>query len=139
MSKLDEALAKVQDETNKNLKSNYFTNVSEFIIDTLHAAPDYADKILAPGKSVQGSLDFMKSKARKAMSGGCAVISDAEGYKAVCEYYDLPKDMHKVIVLGYLDKKNKEALAGADASMPNGSPALPDLTGGVNLSLDDLL
>jgi hypothetical protein len=86
---LDQAIAKIKAEIDQNINDAYVRIVGEFLIQHLTANQDHAGKILAPDKTVKKSLDSMRSEARKKQVGGCAMLTDAEGFAIVLKYFGI--------------------------------------------------
>ncbi|NLB52063.1 MAG: hypothetical protein GX808_03900 [Syntrophomonadaceae bacterium] len=85
----DNAEKKITDEMDANKSNGYIQAVGHMLLGYLSAHPDAADKILAEGKTIAGSLEDMRNKARKKQTGNCAVLTDQEGFTIVLKYFGL--------------------------------------------------
>ncbi len=115
----DKAIEKIRDEMVAKTSDNYIQAVGDMLLHHLTANPAAADKIMANGKTIAGSLSAMQAAARKKASGNCAVLTDAEGFAVVLEYF---------------------GIKGA-ASTPSPVPAVSSMasTNDFDVRLDDLL
>ena len=77
---LNEAISKIQTEMEKEKDNSYVQVVGDFLLRHLNIDPAAAERILDKDKNISKSLDAMKKEARKKQKGGCAVLSDAEGF-----------------------------------------------------------
>ncbi|MDR7867787.1 MAG: hypothetical protein RIN56_13315 [Sporomusaceae bacterium] len=85
---LDKAIEKIRDEmVAKN--DTYVQVVGDMLLHHLTANPAAAEKVMASGKTIAGSLSAMRSAAEKKKSGNCAVLTDAEGFAVVLEYFGI--------------------------------------------------
>ena len=89
---MEQALAKIHDELDKNKDNEYIQCIGAYLADYLRSNPDAAANIMAEGKTIAGSLDTMRKVAEGKKKGNMAVLTPAEGYKAVFEYYGLYKN-----------------------------------------------
>lgn len=81
------AINKINAEIDANADNAYVKYIGEYLIDYLKKTPEHAAKVAQEEKSVLGSLKHMKSVASKKQANGVAVLTPAEGFKAVLEYY----------------------------------------------------
>lgn len=86
---LSDAILKLETERGNNKDNEYTQYVGKYMVDYLNDHPDRAEKILAEGKTLSGSLKHMESVASKQKVGNFAVLSDDEGFKTVLEYYGI--------------------------------------------------
>lgn len=86
---MEQALAKIHDELDKNKDNEYIQCIGAYLADYLRSNPGAAANIMAEGKTIAGSLDAMRKVAEKKKKGNMAVLTPAEGYKAVLEYYEI--------------------------------------------------
>jgi hypothetical protein len=114
---LDNAVKKLTDEMEKAQGNAYIQHVGAFLIGHINFHPDQAEKILAEGKTIQGSLAAMRDEAKKKQTGGCSVLTDQEGFEIVLKYYGI----------------DRSAPASETAQAP------PEKKQRFNISLDDLL
>ncbi|GEO27048.1 hypothetical protein AAC03nite_28330 [Alicyclobacillus acidoterrestris] len=87
MSKQDEAVAKIRAELAANNNNSYVQTVGDFLLQHLEEHPEFAGNILAPGKTILKSLDAMRKVAEKKKVGNCAVLTSAEGFAVVIDYF----------------------------------------------------
>lgn len=88
---LEQAIAKIEAEI-KESKEPYVKFIGQYMIDHIKGTPTDAAAIMKNGKTVTGSLAFMKEKARKNATGGCAMFTPDEGFAIIMEYYGLQGD-----------------------------------------------
>ena len=82
------AIDKIRDEMAAS-KSRYVQVVGSMLTEFVQKHPDCAEKILAQGKTVAGSLDAMRSEAKKQAQGGVGVIDDQQGMEIVLGYFGI--------------------------------------------------
>lgn len=83
------AVEKIRSEMGENANNGYVQVVGGFLLQILEANPESAEKILAEGKTIKGSLDEMQKEARKKQVGNCAVLTDQEGFAVVLKYFGI--------------------------------------------------
>ena len=114
-----QAVEKLRTEMEQNKTDQYVQVVGAFLLQHLEANPGDAEKVLAEGKTVKGSLSFMRDEAKKKQSGNVAVLTPQEGFDIVLKYY---------------------GITGAQASFtPAAAPVKPAPKVDFDVSLDDLL
>ena len=86
---MEQALAKIHDEMEKNKDNEYIQCIGAYLADYLRSNPGAAANIMAEGKTIAGSLVAMRKVAEGKKKGNMAVLTPAEGYKAVLEYYGI--------------------------------------------------
>lgn len=86
---LRQAIEKIENEMHKNQGVPYVQLVGQFMIDYLNANNDHAEKILAEGKSILGSLKSMQSVAKDHRIGETAILTPEQGFNAVLSYYGI--------------------------------------------------
>ena len=117
---LNEAITKLETEMGEKQENTYIQYVGNYMVDYLKNHPDHAEKILVEDKTLSGSMKHMEGVARKKKGRGAVVLTDAEGFKAVLDYYGI---------------EEKEVPEPAPASpKPKSKPKRK-----VDISLDDLL
>ncbi len=84
---LNKAIAKIRGEMDANKNNSYVQVVGNFLLSYLNEHPETADSIIKEGKTIQKSLDAMRKVAEKQKVGNCAVLTDAEGFDAVLNYF----------------------------------------------------
>jgi hypothetical protein len=86
---LNDAIAKLEKEMEDNKENGCTQYVGKYIVEYMNEHPDRAEKILAEGKTLVGSMKHMEGVARKKKNRGAVVLSDAEGFRVVLEYYGI--------------------------------------------------
>lgn len=90
--KQDQAAAKMAEECQGK---EYLVPIEEYLT-SICTTDRVAEKILAPGKSLKGSFDCMKSAAEKRIKTKtgtqCVAISDDEGFDIIREYFKITDD-----------------------------------------------
>ncbi len=81
-------MKKIQDEM-KKANSPYITMIGQYLLDHLKENPADAEKLADSKKSIKGSLDAMRKAAEKKKVGNMAVLTDAEGFAVVCDYFGI--------------------------------------------------
>lgn len=84
---LNSAISKIKTEMEQSNNNSYVRVVGEFLLCHLNSNPGSADKIMADGKTIAKSQGDMRKAAEKKKDGNCAVLTDAEGFAVVLEYY----------------------------------------------------
>jgi hypothetical protein len=122
---LAQAIQKLQAEMDKEKNNSYVQVVGGFLLQHLNEHPDCADKIMAGGKSIAGSLTEMRTEAEKKKVGNSAVLTDQEGFSIVLKYFGI-------------DDQQPQANAAHGPAAPTPEPAAePESI--FDISLDDLL
>jgi len=85
---MEKAIAKLEEEI-KESKEPYIKFIGQYMIDHIKGTPADAAAIMQEGKTVDGSLAFMKDKAKAKATGGCAMFTPDEGFAIIMEYYGL--------------------------------------------------
>lgn len=83
------AIEKIQAEMDASKTNSYIQAVGGYLLNHLKTSPGSAEKILAEGKTIAKSLDEMRKVAEKQKDGNCAVLTDAEGFAVVLEYFGI--------------------------------------------------
>lgn len=86
---LNQAITKINTEMEKSKSNAYVQVIGKFLLQHLQAHPGDAEEILTEGKTIENSLAEMKKVAQKQSSGGCAVLTDQEGYDVVLKYFGI--------------------------------------------------
>lgn len=113
-----EAIEKINAEINASNNDPFIKVVGEFLLSHLESNPGDAEKILTADKTIKNSLEAMKKVAEKKKVGNMAVLTDAEGFKVVLEYF---------------------GIKGLASAAPVTSSAKPKADSGFDVNLDDLL
>ncbi len=116
---IDKAIEKIRDEMVAKTNDTYIQVVGDMLLHHLTANPAAAEKVMASGKTIAGSLSAMRSAAEKQKSGSVAVLTDAEGFAVVLEYFGI------------------NGVASIPSPVPAVSPMAPAVD--FDISLDDLL
>lgn len=85
----ENAVKKLTEEMEKSKGNAYIEHVGAFMIGHINFHPEDAEKILAEGKTIQGSLAVMRDEAQKKKTGNCAVLTDTEGFEIVLKYFGI--------------------------------------------------
>lgn len=86
---LKQAIKKLEDEIKKNKDNPYIKFIGDYLIQYVKDNPDSVEKIMAEGKTLVGSFEDMKNKARSKAKNNCAVFTPEEGFKIVMDYYGI--------------------------------------------------
>ncbi|WP_067928269.1 Cas9 inhibitor AcrIIA9 family protein [Alicyclobacillus shizuokensis] len=84
----EKAVEKLTTEMAANEKHPYVQMIGQYLLAHLEKHPEHAEKILAEGKTILKSLDAMRRYAETKCVGNMAVISDADGYGIVLQYFE---------------------------------------------------
>ena len=113
---VNDAIRKLESEMEQNKNFSYVQAIGNFLLQHLESNPAAAEKIMAEGKTIKGSLAELKKEAQKNQVEGCGVLTDEEGFAVALKYY------------------------GIDAAAPAPAPAVEKKPAAeFNVSLDDLL
>lgn len=86
---LEQATKKLGTEIEQNQNVPYVRHVGNFLLKHLHNNPDSAEKFMAEGKTIKGSLTEMRKEAQKHQVDNCGVLTDEEGFNVVLRYYGI--------------------------------------------------
>ncbi|EJY57272.1 hypothetical protein URH17368_0062 [Alicyclobacillus hesperidum URH17-3-68] len=84
----EKAVEKLTTEMAANEKHPYVQMIGQYLLAHLEKHPEHAERILAEGETILKSLDAMRRYAETKRVGNMAVISDADGYGIVLQYFD---------------------------------------------------
>ncbi|SDW97767.1 hypothetical protein SAMN04489725_12527 [Alicyclobacillus hesperidum] len=84
----EKAVEKITLEMNANEHHPYVQVIGRFLLAHLEQHPEHAERILAEGKTILKSLDAMRRYAETKRVGNVAVISDADGFGIVLQYFE---------------------------------------------------
>lgn len=84
-----QALAKINTEINASNNNPFIKVVGEFLLSHIESNPGDSEKILTADKTISKSLEAMKKVAEKRKVGNMAILTDAEGFKVVLEYFGI--------------------------------------------------
>ncbi|WLR54306.1 hypothetical protein LC048_17930 [Mesobacillus subterraneus] len=93
---LEKANAKLKGEMTTNNKNPYIQVVGNFLLQHLESHPAGAGKILAEDRTIAKSIEAMRKAAEKKKIGNMAVLTDAEGFAVVLEYFGIDGQPVKV-------------------------------------------
>ena len=85
---LNKAIEKIKSEVENN-KKQYIKLIGDFIIDHLTKNPSDAEKVLNEDKTLVKAFNKVREAASKVQVNGCGIVSDADGFKIVLEYYEI--------------------------------------------------
>jgi hypothetical protein len=122
---LGKAIEKIKSEMSKNTNP-YVQVVGQFLLQHLETTPGAAEKILQEDKTIIKSLDAMKNEAKKKQVGGCAMLTDQEGFEIVLKYFGID---------GKVSNKHMANVEGK--AVPEVKPAAKDID--FDVSLDDFI
>jgi len=86
---VEQAMAKLQAELRVDGVHPYVSAIGNFLMDHIKDNPSAAEKIMAEGKTIVGSMKEMQKKAEKVKVDNCAVLTREQGYEIVLEYFDI--------------------------------------------------
>ncbi|MGE7942800.1 hypothetical protein ACQKNB_12000 [Lysinibacillus xylanilyticus] len=86
---VEQAMAKLQAELRVERVHPYVSAIGNFLMDLLKDNPSSAEKIMAEGKTIIGSMKAMRKVAEKQKIDNCAVLTPEQGFKAVLDYFDI--------------------------------------------------
>jgi len=81
--KIEKEILESKDDSNIKMIGNYLLGLLE------SGGNDASDMIMTETKSIKGSLEVLKKKARAIAVGGCAMMTDEEGFKVIREYFGI--------------------------------------------------
>lgn len=87
--RMHEAIDKIKAEMKENANNPYVQVVGNFLIEHVTNSPDDAPKVLAKDKTIAKSLDAMRKEASKKKVNNVAVLTDAEGFAVVLNYFGI--------------------------------------------------
>lgn len=122
---LGKAIEKIKSEMSKNTNT-YVQVVGQFLLQHLETTPGAAEKILQEDKTIIKSLDAMKNEAKKKQVGGCAMLTDQEGFEIVLKYFGIDGKV-----------SNKHMAHVECKAVPDVKPAAKDID--FDVSLDDFI
>lgn len=120
-----EAVKKLKDEMKKE-KSSYVQVIGKFLLQFIEVNPTEAEKILAEGKTIKGSLDTMRKEAEKQKVGNVAVLSDQEGFSAVLKYFGIIGTVPASPLVAMAPVESKEEVKPKETSSVNFDVSLED-------------
>ncbi|MDR0905283.1 MAG: PcfK-like family protein [Oscillospiraceae bacterium] len=86
MSRIDEAIAKINGEMQADAENRYLEIVGQYIIDRVRDEAA-AGRVLDGAKSLDGACKAIEDLARKNKRGRVGVVSDTECFAAVDTYF----------------------------------------------------
>lgn len=94
---------KINTEKAENGENAYIQVIGDFLINLVKENPQHAGKIMETSKSIKGSLEFMKSKAKAVEKNGMAMFTPDEGYKIIKEYFGITEAPELKLVRKHVD------------------------------------
>jgi len=86
---IEQSMLKIKTEMEQNSNNSYIQAVGGMLLQHLTDSPASAERILAEGKTISGSLNEMRKEAEKKKVGNCAVLTDQEGFAIVLRYFEI--------------------------------------------------
>lgn len=83
-----QAIAKLRGEMS-GTDDPYIQLIGEFMIKHITKNPEHAENVLVEGKTVAKSIDAMAAEAKTKQKNGRAMLTDAEGYAVVLNYFGI--------------------------------------------------
>jgi hypothetical protein len=83
------AIEKLNQEINSNKDNTYVKYVGDYLIGYIDNNPRHAENIIKEGKTIVGSLEHMRNKAKKKQKNNMAMLTPEEGFKIVLEYFEI--------------------------------------------------
>lgn len=84
---VEKAMEKLTAEMAQNEMNPYVQVVGQHLIAYLEETPEHASEILSEGKTILKSLDVMRRYAETKRVGNVTVLTDAEGFAVVLQYF----------------------------------------------------
>lgn len=91
------AIDKIKAEMEQKKDNSYIQAIGDYLLKQVEINRDAAEKIVNENKSIETSFKEVEKVARKKAIGGGAVMSDAEVFKIVREYYSFEAVQDKFI------------------------------------------
>lgn len=88
----DQAIARLRAEIEQKKQNSYVQLIGDFLIRHVFANPSDAGRLMAEEKTIEGSLGDMRKAAEKKKVGNMGILSDAEGYAVVLNYFGIRPD-----------------------------------------------
>lgn len=86
---VEQAMAKLQAELRVDGVHPYVSAIGNFLMDHIKDNLSAAEKIMAEGKTIVGSMKEMRKEAEKVKVDNCAVLTREQGYEIVLKYFDI--------------------------------------------------
>ncbi|MGE7985554.1 hypothetical protein [Lysinibacillus fusiformis] len=86
---VDQAMAKLSAELRVERVNPYVAAVGNFLMDFLKDNPSSADKFMAEGKTIIGSLKVVRKEAQKVQVDNCGVLTSEQGFQIVLKYFGI--------------------------------------------------
>lgn len=77
------AIDQLNKEQEEHTGDEAICRIHEFLIDMVTANPELAEKITAKKEVLKSALKLLRETARKNQKGGCAGMSDKEGFEII--------------------------------------------------------
>lgn len=96
LSTKQKAIAKLQTEINQKKDNAYIQTIGQFLMQQIEKDPNAAEAILAPDKTIEKSLEVMKTEAQKKAVNGFAMFTPEEGFALVLKYFEITVEKFEV-------------------------------------------
>lgn len=84
-----QAIEKIKAEMVELRGYTYVQVVGTMLMQHIEINPIAAEKVLSESKTIKGSLADMEKIAKTKRTGNCAVLTDAEGFAIVLQYFGI--------------------------------------------------
>lgn len=86
---VEQAMAKLNAELRVERVNPYVAAVGNFLMDFLEDNPSSAEKFLAEGKTIIGSMKEVRNEAQKVQVNNCGVLTSEQGFQIVLKYFGI--------------------------------------------------
>ncbi|WP_036217095.1 hypothetical protein [Lysinibacillus sphaericus] len=86
---VEQAMAKLSAELRVEKVNPYVAAVGNFLMDFLEDNPSSAEKFMAEGKTIIGSMKDVRKEAEKVQVNNCGVLTSEQGFEIVLKYFDI--------------------------------------------------
>lgn len=86
---VEQAMAKLGAELRVERVNPYVAAVGNFLMDFLKDNPSSAEKFMAEGKTIIGSMKEVRKEAQKVQVGNCGVLTSDQGFEIVLKYFGI--------------------------------------------------
>jgi len=95
----NQAINKLRQEIEENRDNLYINYVGNYLVDYITRNNQYSEKFMNEEKTIKGSLEYMKTKAKAQAKNGMAMLTPEEGFEVILDYYEI-KPATKLKVVG---------------------------------------
>ncbi|MCM3603214.1 hypothetical protein M3175_20970 [Robertmurraya korlensis] len=99
-------IEKLQSEMNLNKESNYIQAIGQFLLQYIENNPNVSEAILSTDKTINKSLEAMKTEAQKKAVNGFAMFTPEEGFALVLKYFEVKAEKVEVPEIKIPTKKS---------------------------------